>query len=264
MKLIIIKIFEINTNYKIGINYLRINNKNKIIDKTETIKFCNLDDVKNYFLDVNIIYEYKNAKILVDYISPKIILENINSDNNNIKLNKNSLKDKINELYPNFELSYEYKVDNYLNNKQKYYLITLINQKLQDEINQKLKFFGGKKTYLYFDQLLNNNYLNYIKNDLVKKHILYFIVEQKIYRIMDIVNGKVINFTYLNEEDTDFEECKKIIFNRIDKRYDKIIIESDFKTYIIIAEILDGYDIIYYEYADKLKYFDERKLLYAS
>lgn len=265
MKYIVIKIYEIKKEYRIKISFVRITENHRIFDKIMIKKFDSLDNIKQYFNSFDVMREYRSARVLVDYISPRILLENINFNNEKIKSNKNNIQDKIEELYPNFQLTYDLDIENYMmNGRQKYYLVTMISKEMKNFVNNNFSIFSKKKVYLNFDQTLNNFYLSKLKYSIGKQHILYIIIECEIYRILEIVNCKMINLIYLDAEDPSFEDCRKIVFNRIDKRFDAIVIDSDFKTYMNLAEELEGYNVIYYEYSDKMKFFDERKLIYAT
>lgn len=259
-----IKVFELNNEYAIRLIVETIRNSQKIIEKDLFKTFSSDFLLKQYLGSIVTSLEYKKAKIFFNYITNKIIIENIIPEIDCGSM-KDFLKEKINLIYPNHKLKY----DNYLKevtlkNKKKQYTITLIPKEIQDTINIYFSSINQSQKVYGYDLILFQDYLTKNKHLFTKKYLLIIQKDYVYWRFFEVLGGVVINYLIMNEENDCFKEVTSNILGNIEKAYDEVIIDADYKTYISFNEKYPLVNITYVDFIPKLKNIDERKINYAK
>lgn len=265
MKYIVIKIYETDYNYFLKVEYIRFTEKKRIIDKELFKDFSNLEGIRYYLNNYTINSDYKNSHLFINYISNKIIIDNINITD--IKKDNNKIREKVNELYPNFDAEYNNSIYQYsLSNRKKFVLLNLLPKNILNDFENSLTATNVKKKNISYliDVPITNQYLDKIKTKLSYKHIIFIQAENGLWRFSEILHGVMVNFIFLYENDESFLRERNNIFKNIDRSIDEIIIDSDYKTYMSLNNDWKAFNVIHIDSSNQFRYFDEKKLLYAS
>lgn len=275
MKLIVVNIYDNDTMFNVIIKYINNKDKRFLIDNEVTKSFNSFVDMVTYLNNYTIFSEYNKAKIYVDYISNKCFIESVPSLDYQ---NRIDLKNRLDELYPSFNQSYNVELDTIvLKNKQKNLILRIIpfiNKLRLNEINISNKKIVVDHDMQYSQRFIQKN-MNYFSN----KYMLLCQLESSNHRYIEIINGYIINYLYLyinndlvkdiNSQYNDYQvkevtnernTVNKLIYSLIDKKYDEIVIDGSYHDYLEIVECYPNINIVYLSEIDKLKYFNVRKL----
>lgn len=264
MKYIIIKVFEFNNEFAINLIVEKIKSSQRMVEKDLFKTFPSSILLKQYLNNIPINLEYHKSKIFIDYINDKILIENIIPEIT-AGLKKDILKDKVNLIYPNYNLKYQTSLKEFnLKNKKKQSTITLIPNELQHRLNEYFNCVQCNNKVYGYDLMLFQAYLNKKTYLFSNKYLLLIQKNHIIWRFFEILNGVIINYLIINEEKNYFDDVLAHILVNIEKTYDEIIIDADYKTYIGFNEKFPLANIVYIDFISKLKNIDERKIMYAK
>ena len=263
MKYIVIKIFNSDNHYLLKLQYLKYNDINRLIYGEIVRDFTSLKEVQMFLSNYTYNNDYKNAPFLINYISNDVIIENIKIEKN--KPNINKIKQQINEFYPNFETNYQFYLMNYsLSNQRKFISVKLYQKAIIKMLNEVFNNLNRRKVYYNLDSIMLDNYISRIKFNNLSKHVVFIQIENGFWRFSEIINNRLIKYLLIDQSDIYFEKELNMIFHNLDRRIDEIIVDSDYKTYTKLCDDWSSYNVLYIDYVDKLRYLDERKLVYAS
>ncbi len=261
MKFIVLKIFEVDKIYTIKVQYIKYNEQKRTIDNEYISEVKDLQNFKYFLKNFTVNNEYKKATLIINYISNQVIIDNLNLDN---RTSNNKVKALVNNIYPNFETTHTGSYQIYsLYNKRKYLLVRLFNKQNDSELHNQCEMINYKKKIFNYDQFYIDDFIAHHKYKLMYKHIIFIQVENNFWRFSEILNGKLVNYLILNEKNENFETDKNYIFKIIDRRIDEIIMDSDYRTFVSFSEEWSMYNIMYVDYAEKFRYFDEKKYVMA-
>lgn len=264
MKYVMVKIYDVQKNFGLCVQYLRIKNNLKIIDREIYKTFQDYKSLKLFLNEYPITIEYAKSKILITYISNDVFVEIINHSTDVIN-NKVDLKKKIEELYPNYSSRFEVElcISNF-GTKQKLYFGKFLSKKKMQLIKENFEFINNQKVFIDFDFNICQKFLTKHKNYFFKKRVLLIQWDNEHLRVLDIDNSNLISYLLINEKEENFEQLISCVYELMNKRYDEIIIDSDFKKFIKFTEKWPNLNFVFIEHIDKLRNFDERKIVYAS
>jgi len=261
MRLVEVKIFNLENEYFVYIEKLKFNNNVKVVEQEYYQSFNMINEVQYYLTNILNTPEFRKNKIFINYISNDVLIETINN-NLNTKIN---VKKELNVYYPNYHLEYSLLSGEIkLNTKNKKVVCALVKHDIMNKIKSLVSFVGKKEVYFGIDILMLQCYIN--KNLFLfnKKYVLLLQKNNKFYRIYQILNSKIINYLVLNEDNIEFNKIYNSIIKSIDNKIDEVIFEGNYMEYHSLVEKLFNVNVILTEYMENVKYLDERKLKYGK
>jgi hypothetical protein len=261
MRFIEIKIFEVNSEYFLLIEKIKLSNKSKIIEQEYCKEVQTKKDAEYYLTTILNNKEYRKYRLFINYISNDVIIEVIN----NSKELKNNYLNELNTLYPNYQLEYdvmhgEIKIN--ANNKKK--ICALIKNNVFSEIKNFINLVNKKNIYFGLDVFLLQSFLNDNNRYFHKKFIVLIQKNYNYYRVYQIYYGKIINYIVIKDTSKEFEMIFNNILSCIDNKVDEVIVDVDYKEYLSLTEKLYNVNIILIDYLDKINFIDERKIPYGK
>lgn len=261
MKFIEIKIFNINAEYFVLIEKIKLSNNSKIIEQEFYKEVKTKKDVEYYLNNILNNKENRKYKFFINYISNDIIIEVINIS----KELRNNYLTELNTLYPNYQLEYnvmhgEIKVNP--NNKK--IICALLHNNIFNEIKNIINLINKKNIYLGMDVFLLQNFLNDNLKLFYKKYVILIQKNYSYYRVYQIYYGKIVNYIVIKDDSKEFEIIFNNILNFIDNKVDEVIVDVDYKEYLKLTEKLYNINIILIDYLEKLNFIDERKFPYGK
>lgn len=261
MRLVEVKIFNVENDYFVNIEKLKFNNNLKIVEQEYYQSFNMINEVQYYITNILNTPEFRKNKIFINYISNDVLIETINNNLNN----KINIKRELNMYYPNYHLEYSlFSGEIKLNSKNKKVVCALVKHDIMNKIKSLISFVGKKEVYFGIDILMLQCFINKNLNVFSKKYVLLIQKNNKFYRFYQILNSKIINYLVLSDDNMDFNQMYNSILKSIDNKIDEIIFEGNYMEYHNLVEKLFNVNVILTEYMEKLKYLDERKLIYGK
>lgn len=261
MRFVEVKVFFDGDDYFIIIEKLNYKNNIKIIEQEFTKEFKDKNEIKYYITNVLNNKEFRKLKIFINYISNDVIIEVINEN----KETKTKYLEELEKLYPNYKNEFnllcgEIKIN--ANNKK--IVCALLKYDISKNINNIISFVGKEKVYYGIDPVLLQTFINNNLNLFNKKYIIIIQKNFHFYRIYQIYNTKILNYVVLNEKSpffkNNFEHCLKTIDNKVDE----LILDAPYSLYNEFIEKFFNVNVSFMDYQEKLKYLDERKIVYAK
>ncbi len=264
MKYIMLKIFENQNKYGLRLMVGKYKDNYKNIEKDLFKYFDSKILLKQYLNNLPISFDSNKTKIFINYIGNQIIIDNIIPEiDKNLK--KDVLIDKINDLYPDNNLKCDRFVNEIiLNNKKKQYVVSIIPKNTNEKLLEFARCINSQKIEVGLDVILFQSYLLKKKISFNKKLFLLIQKDDIYWRFYQVLNGVIINYLLLNEEDDCFKIIIDDISSHIDKSYDEIIVDADYRTFVLFTEKYPTLNISYVDYVSNLKNIDERKIEYGK
>lgn len=258
MKLVQVKIFNVNKHYYVIIEKIKFTDKSKKVEFEYTKKIDTRSEVQYYLTNILNNKELRKNKIFINFISNDVLIETITETNDDYKK-------KLNELYPNYSANYNLLTSEIkYNSKNKKKVCALVKFETINEIKTILSLVGKKKVYYGIDALMLQNLINKNNTEFNKKYVVLIQKINNYYRFYQILNTKIINYIILDESSGDFKEFYENIIKLIDSKVDEVIVDAEYKVYIDLVDKLFSVNVVLIDYLDKLSNIDERKIVYGK
>lgn len=261
MKYIFIKLYDLKDKFYINLSLFKLKDKRKYIEKEMFRSFESIEDVKSFIISFDFSGSYTKSKILFNYITNDTFIDTIQFEKEKKKSFKESVNKRIQEFYPNYQLTFDTFTEEYqLKNRSKYISTIFVPKKIYNILDN-FNYINHKKINCEIDMISFQRYLNqnisYFKN----LFILLLISEGPLWRYYEILNGKLSNFILFSTESDVCNNVLKQINSTVDRRYDHIVIDCEYKQYLDISERWKVLNVIYIDYFERFKYVDEKKII---
>lgn len=260
MKIVKVLVFKFQSKIFLNIEKIKINDKNKIIEKEIKKDFNDSSETQYFLANVLNNIEFKNYKVFVNYISNDVLIENINK-NFNDNVNKANVLSDLNNLYPNYNLDYDVNISEVKNKGgNKKHLISLVPKNLYTTINEFIYRVNNKNLWFGIDILLFQELIKKYSNYFIKKYIILIQKNDSFIRIYQILNGYIINYVVLYEN----EELFNLIMCQFGNTVDEIIIDGEYRFYSKLCDKYKNINFTIIDYIERLKNIDEKKIIFAK
>ena len=261
MKFIEVKVFHDQINYFLIIEKINFKNNQKIIEQEFKNEIQDINEVKYYLTSILNNVEYRKYKTFINFISNDVIIEVVNEN----KTTKTNYLTEINKLYPNYHIDYQLLSSVMkINSENKKRICALVSNQMVKDVNSIISFSGKNKIYLGIDALLLQMFINDNVLYFNKKYIIILQKTFSYYRIYQILNGKIINYIIINENNNNFNNIFTTCLRNIDNKADEVIFEGPYMVYNNLVEKYFMVSITFMDNIDKIRYLDERKIAYGK